>query len=110
MRRLIVAFVLSAGLLLIPSVGALSLIVRSLDGSLNNLAHPMWGRANTEYLRVANANYADGIASQVNGPSTRYISNRIFNDTNQNLFSENGVSQWGFVWGQFLDHTFGLRQ
>jgi hypothetical protein len=110
MRRLIVAVVLSAGLLLIPSVGALSLIVRTLDGSVNNLAHPTWGRANTEYLRLANANYADGIASQLDGPPTRYISNRIFNDANQNLFSENGVSQWGFVWGQFLDHTFGLRQ
>jgi hypothetical protein len=39
----------------------------------------------------------------------RYVSNRIFNDTSQNLFSENGVSQWGFAWGQFLDHTFSLR-
>ena len=37
------------------------------------------------------------------------MSNRIFNDTHQNLFSENAVTQWGFVWGQFLDHTFGLR-
>src|SRR5207237_9700249 len=27
----------------------------------------------------------------------------------QNLFSENGVSQWGWTWGQFMDHDFGLR-
>src|SRR4029453_4775535 len=53
---------------------------------------------------------ADGVAKPVTGPNTRYVSNRIFNDRAQNLFSENNVSQWGFVWGQFMDHTFGLRQ
>ncbi|TMG57251.1 MAG: peroxidase [Chloroflexi bacterium] len=43
------------------------------------------------------------------GPSPRYVSNRVFNDGGQNLFSENGVSQWGWVWGQFVDHDIGLR-
>src|SRR5262249_47099292 len=37
-------------------------------------------------------------------------SNRIFNDTTLNVLSERRVSQWGWVWGQFLDHTFALRQ
>ena len=45
----------------------------------------------------------------VAGPPTRYVSNRIFNDVGQNLFSENDVSQWGWAWGQFLDHDIGLR-
>jgi hypothetical protein len=27
----------------------------------------------------------------------------------RNLFSENGVTHWGFAWGQFLDHGFGMR-
>ena len=85
-------------------------VVRTLDGSGNNVAHPTWGKTNTQYLRVAPANYADGIKKPVAGPPTRRVSNRIFNDTNQNLFSENGVTQWGFTWGQFLDHTFGLRE
>jgi hypothetical protein len=84
--------------------------LRTLDGSHNNLEHPDWGRANTVYPRIAGPNYADGKAVPVAGPPTRYVSNRIFNDTSQNLFSENGVTQWGAVWGQFLDHTFGLRQ
>ncbi len=57
----------------------------------------------------ARPRFADGRSAPVSGPPARYVSNRIFNDTNQNLFSENGVTQWGFVWGQFLDHTFGLR-
>src|SRR3954470_22666556 len=83
---------------------------RSLDGSGNNLAHPTWGQAGAQYLRVAPATYADGIKKPVAGPPTRYVSNRVFNDVAQNLFLENRVSQWGFVWGQFMDHTFGLRQ
>jgi Animal haem peroxidase len=82
---------------------------RSLDGSGNNLAHPAWGRIATPYVRVTKAVYADGVGSMVDGPSPRSISNRIFNDVGQNVLSENDVSQWGWVWGQFLDHTFGLR-
>ena len=83
--------------------------VRTLDGSGNNLRHPDWGKTFTQYLRVAPTNYADGVSAPSTGPSARYISNRIFNDEGQNLFSENGVTQWAWTWGQFLDHTFGLR-
>ncbi len=83
---------------------------QSLDGSGNNRLLPTRGQAGTAYIRLAPARYADGRSAPVAGPNARYVSNRIFNDTAQNLFSENGTSQWGFVWGQFLDHTFGLRQ
>jgi hypothetical protein len=81
----------------------------ALDGSDNNRRHPEWGVAGTNYLRLAPANYADGVAEQVTGPSPRFVSNRIFNDLHQNVFSEGGVTQWGNVWGQFIDHTIGLR-
>ena len=37
------------------------------------------------------------------------MSNRVFNDIGQNVFSENAISQWGWAWGQFLDHDMGLR-
>jgi hypothetical protein len=60
-------------------------------------------------LRVAAPNYADGASKGVVGPPTRYVSNRIFNDVGQNIFSENDVSQWGWAWGQFIDHDLGLR-
>jgi Animal haem peroxidase len=83
---------------------------RSLDGFGNHLADPTRGQAGTPYARVAPANYADGVGAPVSGPAPRYVSNRVFNDVAQNVFSERGVSQWGFVWGQFLDHTFGLRR
>jgi peroxidase len=84
--------------------------VRTLDGSGNNLRHRDWGRAGMPYSRVALPNYADGLGAMTKGPNSRYVSNRVFNDVAQNLFSENGVTQWGFAWGQFLDHTFGLRK
>jgi len=88
---------------------ATTFALRTLDGSGNNLRHPEWGRANTLYLRVAPTNYADGISAMASGPSIRYVSNRVFNDVGQNIFSKDGVTQWGWVWGQFLDHDFGLR-
>ena len=84
-------------------------IVESLDGRGNNPFHPGWGQANQPYSRVGPAHYADGVGAPESGPNTRWISNRIISDVNQNVFSERRVSQWGWTWGQFLDHTFGLR-
>jgi hypothetical protein len=92
---------------------------QSLDGSDNNLSHPSWGRGGTDYLRMAPAHYADGHSTPVSGPDPRYVSNRIFNDEvfddsgggpfGVNIFSETQDSQWGWTWGQFLDHDFGIR-
>jgi hypothetical protein len=106
-----IALMLSLLVFCMPSSasGNARLVWRSLDGSGNNLRHAAWGEAGTAYVRVTGPNYADGIGSMVAGPTPRYVSNRIFNDVGQNLFSENGVSQWGWAWGQFLDHDFGLR-
>ena len=109
----------SGVLALVVTISALAVITtpgdatgfanRTLDGSGNNLRHLEWGRAGTLYLRVAPTNYANGISSMTSGPSMRYVSNRVFNDVGQNIFSKNGVTQWGWVWGQFIDHDFGLR-
>lgn len=83
---------------------------RSLDGSNNNTAHSDWGAANTIYPRVAPANYADGIGEPVEHVNERYVSNRIYNDSHQNIFSKNGLSHWEYIWGQFIDHTIGFRE
>lgn len=84
---------------------------RSLDGRGNQLADPTRGAVDQPFSRLAAARYADDI-SAVDGdrPAERYLSNRVFNDTNQDLFSENGVTHWGFVWGQFIDHTISLSE
>jgi hypothetical protein len=89
---------------------ALNFEVPSLDGSGNNVANPNWGRAGTPYTRVGAARYTDGRGAPVTGPNARFVSNRIFGDSNINIFSERGNTAWIWVWGQFLDHTFGLRQ
>ncbi len=86
------------------------LVIRSIDGASNNLQHAPWGQAGQAYRRVAPANYADGKGQQVTPVKPdRYVSNRVFNDIGQNLFSEQGLSQWGWLWGQFIDHDLGLR-
>src|SRR5439155_2581257 len=108
MRRVVFVTALALAVFVRPAAGA-SPLDRSLDGSGNNPVHSDWGQAGTQYLRVAPPNYADGVAQMVAGPPTRYVSNRVFNDVGQNLFSENSVSQWGWVWGQFMDHDIGLR-
>lgn len=83
--------------------------IQSLDGSNNNPRHPTWGMAQTIYPRKGPAHYADGLSQPFDGPNPRYISNRIVNDTNQNLYTPRDVSQWAFVWGQFVDHTIAQR-
>jgi hypothetical protein len=82
--------------------------VQSLDGSRNNLSRPTQGQVGTNYSRVATARYADGRSQPVTGPNSRFVSNRVFNDAHQNVFSEHRLTQWAWTWGQFLDHTFGL--
>jgi hypothetical protein len=91
-----------------PAHAALGFEVQSLDGSGNNRAHPNWGQVGQIYPRVAAANYADGRGQPVAGPNVRAVSNRVIQDVGQNIFSEHRVTQWGWTWGQFLDHTFGL--
>ena len=119
-RRTWFRLLLAAATLVLGALAALFFVMRghdgsslasarSLDGSGNNPEHPEWGEMGTPYVRVAKPNFADGAGRMVTAPSPRYISNRIFNDLGQNLLSERNVSQWGWVWGQFLDHTFGLR-
>jgi hypothetical protein len=82
--------------------------IRTLDGVNNNAGHPDWGQAGTQYSREADPNYT-GKSGMVSGPSPRRISNRIFNDVGQNIFSENDLSQWAWAWGQFIDHDMDLR-
>jgi hypothetical protein len=84
--------------------------VESLNGSGNNLAHPTWGEAGTVYQRLTSPRYADGVGEMVEGPNPRYVSNRVFNSSGVDLVSERNVSQWVWVWGQFLDHTFGRAE
>src|SRR2546423_7133077 len=102
---------LAASVTLLAGHGAEASLVfepETLNGSGNNQASPTWGQAGTKCIRVAPARYADGHSTMVAGPNVRSVSNRVFQDLGQNVFSEHRVTQWGWTWGQFLDHTFGL--
>ncbi|WP_165960250.1 peroxidase family protein [Actinocrispum wychmicini] len=82
---------------------------QSLNGVNNNPNFPSLGAGNTKYLRIGPTRYADGLSQMVSGPNARAVSNRIFNDMHINVFSDRGVTQWGNVWGQFVDHNMGHR-
>ncbi len=84
--------------------------VEALNGSNNNLLHPGWGEAGHDYARLAPARYGDGAGEMEPGPNPRYISNRIFNSGGQDLFSPRNLSQWGWVWGQYVDHSIGKAE
>jgi hypothetical protein len=106
------SLVLTATMLVVApdAQAAVPFPIESLNGSGNNAANPTWGQAGTNYRQVGPVRYANGVGTPVAGPNSRYISNRVFNDLNQNVFSDHRVTQWGWTWGQFLDHTFGLAQ
>ena len=109
-RRVRAAVVILAALAAVVPGSAAAFEAESLNGSSNNVAHPSWGEAGTAYQRLAPPRYSDGAGAMASGPNPRYLSNRVFNSLGVDLFSERNVSQWGWVWGQFVDHTFGRAQ
>lgn len=84
---------------------------RSFNGQGNNLVHPMWGSAISDYLREqSGAHYADG-KSAPNGasrPSARVISNALVAQGDLSTADERGLSALMYEFGQFLDHDIGL--
>ncbi len=83
--------------------------LRSIDGSGNNLAHPDWGSAETQLLRMAPAEYGDGVwtAGGSDRISPREISNIVVAQDGE-MPNERGLSAFIYVWGQFLDHDLDL--
>jgi hypothetical protein len=83
----------------------------SIDGTGNNLLHPDWGAVGQDLLRVAPAQYADGVSALggVGRPSPRLISDVLVTDsTDGNLPNSRLMSDWVYAWGQFLDHDIDL--
>src|SRR5439155_2123289 len=89
----------------------------SADGTGNNLANPGWGSASTDLLRISPAAYADGISapSLPQDPSARAISSILNDQTDPNnpsqdvnTVDQNSLSDFGYVWGQFIDHDMDL--
>ncbi len=85
---------------------------RTIDGTGNNIANPLWGSAGTDYSREASgAHYADGIsAPQVAGlPSARLVSNQLMTQGENSVLDPRGLTAMVYTWGQFIDHDMDLR-
>lgn len=83
---------------------------RSIDGTGNNLNNPLWGSAGIDLLRIAPAQYGDGLSTPAgaNRPSARAISNTIVDQGSQDIISDRLLSAMIYAWGQFLDHDLDL--
>lgn len=82
---------------------------RTIDGSQNNFDNVLWGAGNTPLLQVTDLGFSDGY-SAVGGldrPNPREVSNSLFNQDSP-LGDPFGLSDFIWVWGQFIDHDIGL--
>lgn len=84
-----------------------TLAARTADGSGNNIDNPTWGAADTQFIRLADADYADGVGAVRPGPNAREISNTISHEeqTNESAFKASDLFTF---FGQFLDHDIDL--
>ncbi|XP_064095412.1 peroxidase-like [Macrobrachium nipponense] len=80
---------------------------RSVDGSCNNVDHPLWGASFTSFRRAMPPDYGDGVSSlriAYDGgqlPSAREISSKIH--VNKPAESQSYTILL-MAWGQFIDH------
>jgi hypothetical protein len=90
---------------------------RTINEIGNNRAHPYWGTAGTDLLRLSPEAYADGISapSLKQDPSPRAISNILNNQADPNNPSQDlntvdrrSLSDFGYAFGQFMDHDMDL--
>lgn len=90
---------------------------RPIDEIGNNTAIKTLGTAGTALLRISPVAYADGISSPSlpNNPSARVLSDILNNQANaddplEDIETLNGksLSDYGYVWGQFIDHDMDL--
>lgn len=84
--------------------------LRTFDGTGNNLLNPSWGSAGADLIRLAAAQYTDGISSPAGAtrPSARVISNAIAAHPSGDILSATHLSAFAYLWGQFIDHDLDL--
>jgi len=111
MYRTFTLFILVNGLLLTSGFSQSTEVnkCRTIDGTFNNLANPSWGSAGSNLVRIGKANYQDGIFQPFTGKiSGRVISNEIFAQDEIDIKDPTNLSDFCWVFGQFIDHEFGL--
>ncbi len=90
---------------------------RPIDETGNNIAISTLGTAGTDLLRVSPAAYADGVQSPslANNPGARVLSDLLNNQAapsnptvDVNTIDAASLSDFGYAWGQFIDHDMDL--
>ncbi|WP_231954236.1 peroxidase family protein [Pirellulimonas nuda] len=86
-----------------------SAAVYSVDGAGNNLANPLWGSTGIALQRLTTAEYADGLseAAGADRPSAREVSNTLADQTTE-LANDRQLTDFVWLWGQFIDHDIDL--
>ena len=82
---------------------------RPIDGFGTNQLHKEWGAKGTNQLHLTPLGFSDGISEPggIERPNPREISNIIFNQEGI-LPDAMGLSDYAWVWGQFIDHDITL--
>ncbi|MEM8934641.1 MAG: peroxidase family protein, partial [Acidobacteriota bacterium] len=91
------------------SLGSVVADVAPIDGTGNNTANPDWGATAIELLRLTTVEYADGYSEPAgeDRPSAREISNAV---ADQDTLTSNDryLTDFVWIWGQFIDHDIDL--
>lgn len=81
----------------------------SFSGKGNNKINLTWGKSGINLIRWGKASYPDNKSMMPRRPSARVISNEIVAQAQPIANSEN-VTDYLWVWGQYLDHDIGLSE
>lgn len=90
----------------------LNKILRSIDGSNNNLNNPNWGKSYTPVKRITPPRYQDGVGEMLyNLPNPRFLSQLIGKlPGNTVVPNKLNLTMLFGTWGQFLDHDITFTQ
>jgi peroxidase len=83
---------------------------RSFDGSQNNQSDSTLNAAGTEFARIGEGHFADGISVPLGGNNPRTISNLVVGAGDPDVANPEGVSAFMYAWGQFIDHDMTLTR
>lgn len=84
---------------------------RTIDGSCNNLEHPLWGKSHTAFIRLVPPDYADGLNTLRKAsdgehlPGPREVSITLATDVD---IPQTKFTLMVMQWGQFIDHDITL--
>ena len=80
---------------------------RSIDGSGNNLQDVTLNATGTPMVRIGDAHFnSDGTILETVNP--RVVSNQVVGQGNADVPNKEGLSEYIFAWGQFIDHDLDL--